>query len=91
MTAYLINLIDGLRRWHIRRKTADTLRRLDDHMLHDIGLARGDIEFIAARQAADRVAEDRARTDRARRRHAVPGIVDIAQDVAFRGRPCATC
>ena len=34
----------GYRRHQERRAAADALRRLDDHLLRDIGIRRGDID-----------------------------------------------
>ncbi|MEX2297150.1 MAG: DUF1127 domain-containing protein [Dongiaceae bacterium] len=66
MTAYLSHLTDAFRRWNTRRKTVATLLRLDERQLDDIGIARGDIEEIAAYQARIRVARQRAQHDAAR-------------------------
>jgi uncharacterized protein YjiS (DUF1127 family) len=69
MTAYLDSLIDAFRRRNIRRETIASLVRLDAHQLDDIGIARGDIDAIATRQAKKRVARERAETNAARARH----------------------
>ena len=39
-----LKLFHAVRRWHIRRKAIHQLSMLTDHMLHDIGLDRWDIE-----------------------------------------------
>ena len=69
MTAYLDKLTDTFRRWSIRRKTVAELLRLDAHQLDDIGIARGDIDAIATRQAEKRVARERAELNAARERN----------------------
>jgi uncharacterized protein YjiS (DUF1127 family) len=69
MTAYLDNLTDAYRRWNTRRKTVAELLRLDAHQLDDIGIARGDIDEIATRQAHKRVARERAEINAARERN----------------------
>jgi uncharacterized protein YjiS (DUF1127 family) len=73
MTAYLLDLYDSLKRWNMRRRTSLALERLDDHMLRDIGVMRGEIPAVAARQArrlvaAERIALDRRANQRARAR-----------------------
>jgi len=40
------NLLKGLKRWHLRRRTRIELKDLDDHILHDIGLHRGEIDGV---------------------------------------------
>lgn len=40
-------LMQGLRLWNRSRATAKALRALDNHMLEDIGLVRGDIDWVA--------------------------------------------
>lgn len=40
-------LLDPVRRWHHARRTYNELMALDDRMLDDIGIRRGDIEAIA--------------------------------------------
>ena len=37
------NLFQTIRQWQRGNAAAKTLNRLDDHMLADIGIARGDI------------------------------------------------
>jgi uncharacterized protein YjiS (DUF1127 family) len=64
MTAYLLDLYDSLKRWNMRRRTANALERLDDHMLRDIGVMRGEIAAVAARQARRLVAEERVALER---------------------------
>ena len=39
----MVNIIDTLRRWHNRNVAITALGRMDDRLLADIGLARGDI------------------------------------------------
>ena len=46
------DLVRPLRLWSRRRDAAKTLGALDDRMLDDIGLARGDIESVADELAA---------------------------------------
>jgi len=105
MTAYLATLVDGIgtrlvdgyRRWTLRRQTAMQLFQLDDHMLRDIGVIRGDIPHLAARQAADKVARERDRRERQRavQAHAPrvprPTAREVAEDIAFRSGSCAAC
>lgn len=47
----IIGLVQGLLRiagrWRLRRQTTRRLSALDDRMLQDIGLERGDIAFLA--------------------------------------------
>jgi uncharacterized protein YjiS (DUF1127 family) len=69
MTAYLDNLTDAYRRWSIRRQTVANLLRLDAHQLDDIGVAPGDIDSIATRQAFKLVARERAERNAARERN----------------------
>jgi len=103
MTAHLATLVDGIgtrlidryRRWMLRRQTATQLLQLDDHMLSDIGVSRSEIPYLAARQAAHRVArerEDHQRAAQARLRR-VPRLTvrEIAEDIAFRNKPCTAC
>jgi uncharacterized protein YjiS (DUF1127 family) len=45
-------LVRPLRQWNRSRATARTLKSLDDHMLTDIGLVRGEIEEVAETMAA---------------------------------------
>ena len=37
------NILQSIRQWQRSNATAKLLNRLDDHMLADIGIARGDI------------------------------------------------
>ncbi len=46
-------IIDPIRRWYELSRQFQELRRLDDHILKDIGISRSEIDF-AARQAVDR-------------------------------------
>lgn len=48
-------LFSGLRRWSRSRATAKALGALDNHMLDDIGLVRGDIDWVAEELAAQSV------------------------------------
>lgn len=41
------SLLQGLRHWSRSRATAKALRALDNHTLNDIGLVRGDIDWVA--------------------------------------------
>ena len=43
----MINLIDTIRRWQRRSSTAVKLSQLDDRLLADIGLVRGNIDGAA--------------------------------------------
>ena len=43
----MINVIESIRRWHRRSSTVDSLSRLDDRMLADIGLVRGNLKDAA--------------------------------------------
>lgn len=45
-------LLRGLRQWNRGRATAKALHALDNHMLDDIGLVRGDIDWVAEELAA---------------------------------------
>ena len=40
----MINVIESIRRWRRRSSTVDALSRLDDRMLADIGLVRGNLK-----------------------------------------------
>ena len=46
-------LVDGLQAWRRRRREHDELLRLDEHMLHDIGLTRADVARITGRVPRD--------------------------------------
>lgn len=46
-------VIDPIRRWYELSRRLEELRRLDDHMLKDIGISRSEIGFLA-RQEDDR-------------------------------------
>lgn len=50
-----IGLLRGFRQWNRSRATAKALRALDNHMLEDIGLVRGDIDWVAEELAAQSV------------------------------------
>ena len=41
------NLFQAIRQWRRRTETVNALLKLDDRMLADIGLVRGDIDLIA--------------------------------------------
>lgn len=43
----LESLAEAFERWNIRRSTYLTLKRLDDHLLSDIGLHRGILHDVA--------------------------------------------
>ncbi len=45
----MTNLIDTIRRWQRRSSTAAKLNQLDDRLLADIGLVRGNIAEVARR------------------------------------------
>ncbi|MFO1061761.1 MAG: DUF1127 domain-containing protein [Dongiaceae bacterium] len=45
-------LVRPIRQWNRSRQTARTLQSLDDHMLTDIGLVRGEIDEVAETMAA---------------------------------------
>jgi len=45
-------LLRGIRQWNRSRATAKALHALDNHMLDDIGLVRGDIDWVAEELAA---------------------------------------
>ena len=40
----MINVFESIRRWHRRSNTVATLSQLDDRMLADIGLVRGNLK-----------------------------------------------
>ncbi|GIK98578.1 MAG: hypothetical protein BroJett029_27870 [Alphaproteobacteria bacterium] len=48
-------LLRGIRQWNRSRATAKALHALDNHMLDDIGLVRGDIDWVAEELAAQSV------------------------------------
>ena len=50
-----IGLLRGFRQWNRSRATAKALHALDNHMLEDIGLVRGDIDWVAEELAAQSV------------------------------------
>ena len=43
----MYNFIDSLRRWHKTNVAIAVLGRMDDRLLADIGLTRGDIPGVA--------------------------------------------
>jgi uncharacterized protein YjiS (DUF1127 family) len=48
-----MGLLTSLRRRSLRRRTYNELMTLDDHLLRDIGLTRGDVlELIASNRTA---------------------------------------
>jgi uncharacterized protein YjiS (DUF1127 family) len=81
----LIQIYDALRRWRLRASLIADLHRLDDNLLHDIGLRRDQIEaFVDAMMRQDR-ARGEAGSLRPRARHAAAGR-PAAHDPA--ARPC---
>lgn len=46
------SVLRGIRQWNRSRATAKALHALDNHMLEDIGLVRGDIDWVAEELAA---------------------------------------
>ena len=46
LPAFLVNAFQSYIRWTAQRKAIRQLRSLDDHMLQDIGVTRGDIEHV---------------------------------------------
>ena len=49
----LKSVSEKLAAWRRYRETIRELAQLSDHELHDIGVSRGEIEFIARRARAD--------------------------------------
>jgi uncharacterized protein YjiS (DUF1127 family) len=47
----MFNVIESIRRWHRRSNTAAQLHQLDDRMLADIGIVRGNIAEAARRKS----------------------------------------
>ena len=45
----MFNLIESIRRWQRRSATTIQLSQLDDRLLADIGLVRGNIDEVARR------------------------------------------
>lgn len=45
----MFNLIESIRRWQRRNATTARLNQLDDRLLADIGLVRGNIAEVARR------------------------------------------
>lgn len=43
----LMRLLAIVRRWHRRATTIRQLSKLDDHLLNDLGISRGDIRHVA--------------------------------------------
>jgi len=43
------SLLQSYNRWTSQRKAAFHLRNMDDHMLQDIGIERGDIDRVVSR------------------------------------------
>ena len=43
------NLFETIRRWHRRNATIAELSSLDDHLLADIGITRGNLSEVARR------------------------------------------
>ena len=42
----MINIFDNFRRWRDQRTARGQLARMDDRMLEDIGIVRGDIDRV---------------------------------------------
>ena len=42
----MYNVINSLRRWHMRNVAITELGRMSDHLLDDIGIARGEIPGV---------------------------------------------
>ncbi len=79
-----LRALEGLRRWHQRRKAIAELQTLDDRMLKDIGVSRGAIrELVDAqlRQTAATGAETGAAAVAPEPRLAPVGL-------GFAARPC---
>ncbi|WP_081691352.1 DUF1127 domain-containing protein [Cucumibacter marinus] len=47
-----MNIAASFRKWNSFRRTVRELESLDDRALHDLGLTRGEIRFVARNQAA---------------------------------------
>lgn len=47
-------VIDPIRRWYELSRRLQELRRLDDHMLKDIGISRSEIGFVARQEDGPR-------------------------------------
>jgi uncharacterized protein YjiS (DUF1127 family) len=47
--AALAGLVDRLLTWHQRARDRQALLHLDEHMLHDVGLSRADVEREASK------------------------------------------
>ena len=50
LRASLINLVSAVVAWNDARMTRKSLAKLSEHELEDIGLCRGDIDFVASRR-----------------------------------------
>lgn len=48
-TGVMASILERLTAWNDMRVTRNSLSRLSDHELNDIGLCRGDIERVARR------------------------------------------
>ena len=51
LSALFVALVSGVNSWNDARVTRNSLARLTDRELDDIGLCRGDIDEVAARLA----------------------------------------
>jgi uncharacterized protein YjiS (DUF1127 family) len=51
MTAMFDNVVKNYRQWRNYRTTVNELSRLSSRDLNDLGIGRGDIEFVARRAA----------------------------------------
>lgn len=54
LRTFLLTQIANYRRWRAAQETIKELSKLSNRELNDIGLARGDIWFVAHQDAADR-------------------------------------
>lgn len=54
LRTFLSNQIVNYRRWRAAQETIKELSKLSNRELNDIGLARGDIWFVAHQDAVDR-------------------------------------
>ena len=55
---------DKLNAWRRYREVVRELAQLSDYELHDIGVLRADIEFIARRPSSDKATDDLQAADR---------------------------
>ncbi len=75
-----LHAFEGLRRWHKRRKAIAELSTLDDRMLRDIGISRGEIREVVDAQLRHEAEADAAAKAAEPRPAPAPG---------FGTRPCA--